>query len=95
MGLLTQIKIGLIILIFAILGILVYSNDRLRAENKRIALELNTANSLIKASSELAVKKREIESNAKKELQQIDSSPESDDGDIAPVLSNTINRLYK
>ena len=92
---LTQIKIALIILIFAVLSYFVYNYNRLQQENKSLLLELKYANNQITVLDEKAKQIRKVENDANKIIQEIDNTPETDDGNIAPILLNTINRLYK
>lgn len=63
------------------------------AENKRLEIELVEANRSIDNLSRLIINREEIRRNEMDALGRIDNAPDSDDGDVAPVLRDAITGL--
>ncbi len=62
-------------------------------ENKRLDGELKTANGTVAALDEAATRNETIRTNERNDLDELENTPDSDDGPIAPVLKRTIDRL--
>lgn len=88
------IEIALIVGIICAVGYGVWDYQTTKAENRRLMLELTTANITITALDNLAKKNREIEAKRDTLIEEIDKEPETNDADTAPVLLNSINRLH-
>lgn len=65
----------------------------LENENNRLKDQLNGANNTIHALDDLNTKTEEIHRQERTLYDEIQNSPDSDDGSVAPVLRRTIDRL--
>ena len=62
-------------------------------ENKRLTIEIQTANSTIEKLDDKFEAEKLITKNTESILDEIRNSPDSDDGPVAPVLDRVLDRL--
>lgn len=91
----TYIKIGLVLAIFAAFCYIILDYKDTKIENTRLIKELKTANDTITALDNLAKRKAEIQEHTENLIEEIDKEPETNDADTAPVLLNAIMRLHQ
>jgi len=88
-----QFKIIGALVFVIILGLLIWRVQYLQNENTRLETEVAKGNNTITVLDETADKRNELQQGKTNALDAIESTPETDDGDIAPILYDTINRL--
>lgn len=88
------IELILIAVILGAFGYAIWDYQAIKAENKRLTIELMAANSTIVALDNIVKKNAEIRDRTDQLINKIDKEPETNDADTAPVLLNAINRLH-
>lgn len=84
--------IGALVLTIVVV-LLLWRNQYLGDENDRLQKELDTANLSIEVLDETKRKFEQLQQEKQIAIDQIDKAPKTDDGDIAPILRNTLGRM--